>query len=38
VLIGLGVFIVRRDIEEDSYEPPDRWVIIFSLVITLLGS
>ncbi|VXD21755.1 YidH family protein [Planktothrix paucivesiculata] len=31
-------FIVRRDIEEDSYEPPDRWVILFSLAITLLGS
>ena len=31
-------FVVRRDIEEDSYEPPDRWVILFSLAITLLGS
>ncbi len=31
-------FVVRRDIEEDTYEPPDRWVILFSLAIALLGS
>ena len=31
-------FAVRRDIEEDTYEPPDRWVILFSLAIALLGS
>jgi putative membrane protein len=31
-------FAVRRDIEEDTYEPSDRWVILFSLAITLLGS
>jgi putative membrane protein len=28
-------FAVRRDIEEDTYEPPDRWVILFSLAIAL---
>ncbi len=31
-------FTVRRDIDEDTYEPPDRWVIVFSLAVTLLGT
>lgn len=31
-------FSVRRDIDEDTYEPPDRWVILFSLAVTLLGA
>lgn len=30
-------FVVRDDIEEDTYEPPDRWVIISSLAVLLLG-
>lgn len=30
-------FSVRDDIENDTYEPPDRWVIISSLSIILLG-
>lgn len=30
-------FVVRDDIEEDTYEPPDRWVIISSLAVALLG-
>ncbi|MDS3861425.1 DUF202 domain-containing protein [Thermosynechococcaceae cyanobacterium BACA0444] len=30
-------FTVRDDIENDTYEPPDRWVIISSLSIILLG-
>jgi putative membrane protein len=30
-------FVVRNDIEEDTYEPPDRWVIISSLAVLLLG-
>lgn len=30
-------FSVRRDIDEDEYEPADRWIILFSLAITLLG-
>ncbi|MGL5874958.1 MAG: YidH family protein [Xenococcaceae cyanobacterium] len=39
VLLSTGhYFFVRRDIEEDSYEPPDRWVILFSLTVTLLGA
>lgn len=31
-------FAVRRDIEEDTYEPADRWVILFSLAVMLLGA
>ena len=31
-------FAVRRDIDEDTYEPPDRWIILFTLAITLLGA
>ncbi|WP_199332864.1 YidH family protein [Nostoc sp. FACHB-190] len=31
-------FAVRRDIEDDNYEPTDRWVILFSLAIMILGS
>lgn len=31
-------FAVRDDIEEDTYAPPDRWVIISSLAILLLGT
>jgi putative membrane protein len=30
-------FAVRDDIEEDTYEPPDRWVILSSLAVSLLG-
>lgn len=30
-------FAVRNDIEEDTYEPPDRWVILSSLAVVLLG-
>lgn len=30
-------FGVRNDIEEDTYEPPDRWVILSSIAILLLG-
>jgi putative membrane protein len=31
-------FSVRRDIDEDTYEPPDRWVLLFSMIVTLLGA
>ncbi|QLE59256.1 DUF202 domain-containing protein [Nostoc sp. TCL26-01] len=31
-------FAVRRDIEEDTYEPADRWVILFSLAVMILGA
>ena len=30
-------FGVRDDIEADTYEPPDRWVLLSSLVVLLLG-
>jgi putative membrane protein len=31
-------FAVRYDIDEDTYEPPDRWVILFSLTVIFLGA
>jgi putative membrane protein len=31
-------FAVRDDIEEDAYEPPDRWVLLSSLAFLLLGA
>ena len=31
-------FGVRRDIDEDTYEPSDRWVKLFSLAVLLLGT
>jgi putative membrane protein len=31
-------FAVRHDIDEDTYEPPDRWVILFSITVVLLGA
>jgi len=31
-------FVVRRDIDEYIYEPADRWVVLFSLAVTLLGA
>jgi putative membrane protein len=30
-------FAVRDDIEDDTYAPPDRWVILSSLSLLLLG-
>lgn len=30
-------FAVRDDIEEDTYAPPDRWIILSSLALLLLG-
>jgi putative membrane protein len=38
ILSTYHYFAVRRDIDEDTYEPADRWVLIFSLTITLLGA
>ncbi|MBO3461835.1 DUF202 domain-containing protein [Aetokthonos hydrillicola Thurmond2011] len=29
--------VVRRDIDTESYEPADRWVILSSLAVVLLG-
>ena len=31
-------FAVRYDIDSDTYEPADRWVILFSLAVLLLGA
>ena len=31
-------FAVRHDIDEDAYEPPDRWVILFSMAVMFLGA
>lgn len=31
-------FSVRRDIDEDTYEPADRWVMLFSLAVLFLGT
>ncbi|MBD1847975.1 DUF202 domain-containing protein [Cyanobacteria bacterium FACHB-63] len=30
-------FATRNDIEQDTYEPRDRWVILSSLAVVLLG-
>jgi putative membrane protein len=38
ILSTYHYFAVRQDIDEDIYEPTDRWVLIFSLTITLLGA
>ncbi|MGL5879216.1 MAG: YidH family protein [Xenococcaceae cyanobacterium] len=38
ILSTYHYFAIRQDIDEDVYEPPDRWVLIFSLTITLLGA
>jgi len=39
VLLSTGhYFAVRRDIDEDTYEPADPWVILFSLAVLLLGA
>lgn len=37
VLSTQHYFAVRDDIEEDTYEPPDRWIILSSIMIILLG-
>jgi putative membrane protein len=31
-------FVVRHHIDQDTYEPPDRWIIVFSLAVLLLGT
>ncbi|HVF09566.1 MAG TPA: DUF202 domain-containing protein [Abditibacteriaceae bacterium] len=31
-------FAVRRSIDNDSYESTGRWVFLFSLIVTLIGS
>lgn len=31
-------FAIRYDIADDSYEPTGRWVILFTIAVTLLGT
>ena len=31
-------FSVRYDIDADTYEPADRWVLVFSMTVLLLGA
>lgn len=31
-------FNVRHQIDEDVYEPADRWVLLFSMIVMLLGA
>ncbi len=37
ILSAQHYFAVRRDIDEDTYEPADRWILLSSLAILLLG-
>ena len=37
VLSTQHYFAVRRDIDRDTYEPSDRWIIVFSLAVIILG-
>ncbi|MBH8573955.1 DUF202 domain-containing protein [Nostocaceae cyanobacterium CENA369] len=30
-------FAVRQDIDEDTYQPPDRWILLASIAVLLLG-
>jgi putative membrane protein len=38
ILTTKHYFNVRHDIDSDTYEPADQWVLFFSLAIILLGS
>jgi putative membrane protein len=38
VLSAFHYFGVRNDIEDDTYDPPDRWVLLATLVLLALGS
>jgi len=38
LLTTVHYFIVRRDIDEDTYEPADRSVTLFSIAITILAA
>lgn len=38
VLSTWHYFAIRHAIDEDLYEPGDRWVILFSIAVILLGS
>ena len=38
VVSAFHYFGVRNDIEDDTYDPPDRWVLLATLVLLALGS
>lgn len=38
VLSTWHYFAIRYAIDEDIYQPGDRWVILFSIAVTLLGT
>lgn len=41
LMVGLAsvhYFGVRNDIEDDDYEPPDRWVLLSTIVLLVLGT
>jgi putative membrane protein len=38
LLSAFHYFGVRNDIEDDTYAPPDRWVLLATLVLLSLGS
>lgn len=41
LMVGLSAvhyFGVRNDIEDDHFEPPDRWVLLATLVLLSLGA
>ena len=39
VLLSTGhYFAVRRDINEDTYKPAERWVMLFSIAVLFLGA
>lgn len=39
VLISTGhYFAVRRDIDDDTYEPTGRWILLFAIALTLMGA
>jgi putative membrane protein len=37
-LASLHYFGVRNDIENNEYETPDRWVLLFSIALLILGA
>lgn len=38
VLSTWHYFAIRYAIDEDIYQPGDRWVVLFSIAVTLLGT
>jgi putative membrane protein len=37
ILTTQHYFVVRRDIDEDTYEPAGRWIILFSIGLLILA-